>query len=351
MGRGGGGGGGHHSMGGGSMGHHSMGGGSMGNHSSFGGSRSGSFGGGPSGGFGGPRPNSHRPMGGPVIYTRPHYGRVYTRPVGGTGCGCLGCGAYFPVCLVILLIILIICSATGNTTVGGGYLIEDSVADDYAKQIYEEEFGNAADGTVLLITETENWKDEYETFACGSDAEPLIRQYKDEFWNLFDDNYQDDVARQITATLYEVVQSMSENGETAISDSDLDYRGQKFIEDNINAFDSEGTLADAMEDFYDSTGIRLYVIAEKYDSFAGDLGAKPESGTDFTTVFIVLIVATAVVLVVYLLFKWWKAKKKQKNIEDENTIKILNTPLETFGDTDLKQTAAKYDSNDDSTNS
>lgn len=155
----------------------------------------------------------------------------------------------------------------GNSRSNGVSVIEDSVADQYAKQIYEEEFGNATDGAVLLITETENWKEEYETFACGSAAEPLIRQYIDEFWTLFDENYQDDVARQITATLYEVVRLMSENGETAISDSDLDYRGQKFIEDNINAFDSEGTLADAMEDFYESTGIRLYVIAEKYDSY------------------------------------------------------------------------------------
>ena len=339
MGRAGGGGGGHHSASHGSMGHHSS-------HSSFGGGHS-SFGGGHPGVGGGPRgPVGGGPRGprGPVYYSRPYRTHIYTRPIGGTGCGCMGCGSYFPVFLVILLILLIICSTTGNTTIGGGYLIDDSIADQYAEEIYQDEFKGAADGAVLLIAEAENWEDEYDTFACGSDAEKLLRAYKDDFWTKYDTFYDDDVARQLSSTLYAIVDLMERDGAEAISDSDLSYKGQNYIEDNVNAFDSFNELAKSLEYFYDCTGIRLFVVSANYNTFGPDYGAKPESGTDFTTVFIVLIVAIAVVLLVYILYKWWKARKKQKNIEDENTIKILNTPLETFGDTDLKDTAAKYDS-------
>lgn len=44
-------------------------------------------------------------------------------------------------------------------------------------------------------------------------------------------------------------------------------------------------------------------------------------------------IVLGVVVILIVLFQWWKAKKRQRNIEDENTKEILNTPLETFNDT------------------
>ena len=57
--------------------------------------------------------------------------------------------------------------------------------------------------------------------------------------------------------------------------------------------------------------------------------------------------AAAVVLVVVLLYKWWKRAKEQKNREAEQAQKILNTPLETFGDLDAEERAKKYEGDSD----
>ena len=49
-----------------------------------------------------------------------------------------------------------------------------------------------------------------------------------------------------------------------------------------------------------------------------------------------------VVLLVALLYSWWKKAKKQKNLEAEQTKKILETDLNTFEDNELKDLENKY---------
>ena len=49
-------------------------------------------------------------------------------------------------------------------------------------------------------------------------------------------------------------------------------------------------------------------------------------------------------MVLFLLFfNWWKKAKAQKNLEDQKTAEILNTPLETFGDSEAEDLAKKYE--------
>ena len=62
----------------------------------------------------------------------------------------------------------------------------------------------------------------------------------------------------------------------------------------------------------------------------------------------VLIVA-GILLILVLLFFWWKRKQEQKNLEAEQTERILNQPLETIGDTDdaASRLAQQYEDNDD----
>lgn len=45
-----------------------------------------------------------------------------------------------------------------------------------------------------------------------------------------------------------------------------------------------------------------------------------------------LLFLAAIIVIIIILFKFWKAKKAQKNIEDENTRAILETPLEEIHD-------------------
>ena len=60
-------------------------------------------------------------------------------------------------------------------------------------------------------------------------------------------------------------------------------------------------------------------------------------------VFIVL----GVLLILLLLFLWWRKAKQQKNLEAEQTEKMLNIPLETSGDSELEELADKYKDDED----
>lgn len=60
----------------------------------------------------------------------------------------------------------------------------------------------------------------------------------------------------------------------------------------------------------------------------------------------VLIVISFVILVL-ILFSWWKKAKKQKNLEAKQMEDILNTPLDSFGDTEAEELASKYEDIED----
>ena len=51
----------------------------------------------------------------------------------------------------------------------------------------------------------------------------------------------------------------------------------------------------------------------------------------------------AVLAIIIIAFIWWSRAKKQKNLEAERTERILNTPLETFGDKNVDDLKGKYD--------
>ncbi len=56
-----------------------------------------------------------------------------------------------------------------------------------------------------------------------------------------------------------------------------------------------------------------------------------------------VLIVLGVIVVVVILFFWWKNVKKQKNLEAEQTEKILNTPLERFSDREAEDLKDKYD--------
>lgn len=55
----------------------------------------------------------------------------------------------------------------------------------------------------------------------------------------------------------------------------------------------------------------------------------------------------AALAILIIAFAWWSKAKKQKNKEAEQTERILNTPLETFGDKDFEDLKDKYDDKGD----
>ena len=64
---------------------------------------------------------------------------------------------------------------------------------------------------------------------------------------------------------------------------------------------------------------------------------------DNRPVWIAIIVVAGVVLLAYLSFTWWQRKQAQKNLEAEQTERILNQTLDTFGDDEAARLAKQYE--------
>lgn len=54
------------------------------------------------------------------------------------------------------------------------------------------------------------------------------------------------------------------------------------------------------------------------------------------------IIGLVVIIIILIIFKWWKAAKAQKNKEQEDLERVLNTPLQTFGSSSMDDLTNKY---------
>lgn len=330
MGRGGGGGG--FSGGGGgrsSGGFHSSG---RSSHSGRSGGRSGG------GGFGGPRPP--RPPRGPRVVHHFHYGPrrtvVYS---GGGGGGGVGCASV----MIVLVLVIILLASFSALSGRESNVINGDVVEQYAVDVCQEQFNENDYGAVFVIAVGNTPDDEYIFCTYRKNVADIMDDYVDYFYDAYDEYYQDDVGKQVGLAL-------SKTAERIVRDGVEPYRGQSFsnkaYKDELDYFTTVTTLRDGMEEFYDATGIQMYVLVTEYKSFYKDYTSSTASNVLSNIIKVVLICVTVVVVLV-IAFRFWKAKKKQKNIEDENTAKILNTPLESFGDVELDDLQKKYDSADE----
>ena len=77
-----------------------------------------------------------------------------------------------------------------------------------------------------------------------------------------------------------------------------------------------------------------------------------EAGERIMTVtrspWIAVWIVIGVLAVIVIAFVWWRSYQKQRNLEDEQTRKILETPLETFGNSEAEELAKKYESDGNS---
>jgi uncharacterized membrane protein len=58
---------------------------------------------------------------------------------------------------------------------------------------------------------------------------------------------------------------------------------------------------------------------------------------------IIVLVVLGITVLVIILFAWWRQIKKQKNLEAEQTERILSTPIEKFSDAEAENLTKKYD--------
>lgn len=315
--------------------HHSGGGSSFGG-SSFGGS---SFHGGGGGGHSGgprrppewerrPRYNDygprHRSYGpryrdyGPGMPPPPPPRRRY---YGGSSGGC----GFF----VVILIVLVIMGFMSLFS-GGSGTVTDTNLSEYAEQQYQKIFNGREDCLLIVLDDKDNGQIKY-----GAKTNSILDYYNNTLWDTYDRHYNDDLGIQLKGMFMDTADKIVADGvEPLKPDKGFDSHCYR---DDINWVDTKGNLQDGAKYFYEKTGIQAYVLLVKQKTIAK--ATNKSSG-----VLKVFIIAIAAIVVLLIAFMWWKKKTAQKNKEQEDLERTLNTPLETFG-SETSDLEKKYDDN------
>lgn len=103
-------------------------------------------------------------------------------------------------------------------------------------------------------------------------------------------------------------------------------------------FDNE-----ARDIFFDYLDSYYYSDLDTSDFFSETFEDTGERMMDVTvSPIVIIVVAVVIVIVIAILFSWWNKAKAQKNLEAEQTERILNTPMENLGSVDTSDLEKKY---------
>lgn len=251
--------------------------------------------------------------------TRPGYNAA-PRPAGGSPAGCLS----FIIIMFIVMIFMI-----GAAAFGGGTMTDNNLA-EYSENQYKDIFSGREDCMLMVITDEDNGQ-----VVSGVKTYGIMDEYRDVLIANYKSNYQDDLGIQIRDMFYDTIADMEQNGGVKPIKSDSSFTSNCF-KDNLNWVDTKANLIDGAEAFYNETGIQPYILFVKEKTVV-------KATNKSTGVLKVLIIAVAVIIVISILFTWWKKRVAQKNKEQEDLEHILNTPLETFGTTEMQDLEAKYE--------
>ena len=88
-------------------------------------------------------------------------------------------------------------------------------------------------------------------------------------------------------------------------------------------------LLDYLEHFYYQADLtEAQVFSNTFNSTGQRIMYRP---ADNRPIWITIIIVVGVLLLAFLLFRWWKRRQEQKNLEAEQTERILGQSLDTFG--------------------
>ncbi len=269
-------------------------------------------------------------------HTGPNVGVTRTTTSGTSSSSDGGCGCLVVLGIALILMFILIAMGNGGFTISNSTEVDEEVLQAYAEDAYIEEFGSK-EGYMLVICSADGETDVSCSKYRGSEIVGIMDNYDDEFWQAYTVNFSQDLGLQLGESLSDVAKLMRNDGVKPISGGSFD---RSFFKDELDWVDSESHLRKGAEEFFEASGIQVRIRLVDYNDIKGDY---IETTNTFTQVLKVLVIGVVIVIVIVLLINWWKARKKQKNIEDENAIKILNTPLESFGDKELAETMEKYD--------
>lgn len=316
----------------------SSGGGSFGGSRSSGGHRGGSFGGGSRGGYtggssfgGSSRPvgrGPSRPMGGPVYGAgRPGYGAPPPRGGGFYRRPPRRRRSFFSLLVNIALVLALLMAfavISGALAGDGGSITASTVT--------REKLPASA------VTTTDYYEDHIGWVESGSRLESGMKHFFS--------------STGVQPYLY-LTETVNGNGYP--SDSEMESFANALYDE---LFTDEGHLLVVFQEYQENGNYLAWCVAGKqaktvFDSEARDIFfdyldhyyvSDLDTSDFFSTVFektadrmmevtqspiVKIVVVLGVVAVLLILFTWWKKAKQQKNLEAEQTERILNTPLDT----------------------
>ena len=253
--------------------------------------------------------------------------------------------SYIVVMIFICVLLGIIFSAAGggmNSFSGNQYssnTIDEDVVFAQAQEYYGKHFDDE-NHVLLYYVYLEEAEADTAVMIVGDNAYTIFDdKMQDRFWNIYDGYYYGDyseaewLGNSFEDMAYEMRYSISNNKPF----NSLCY------EDNLKwiKMADKNDLVDGFRAFYNATGIQAYVVLVDYATLPGVVISTGNNSTVLKT----LIIAVAVIIVLIILYRWWKKKQQKKKEEAERTERILNTPLEKFGTSEVDDLMNKYDDN------
>ncbi|MDD2213859.1 MAG: hypothetical protein PHR21_04880 [Oscillospiraceae bacterium] len=345
-----GGGGGGRSFGGGggrSFGGRSGGGGRAGGGFGGGGRAGGGFGG---GGFGGPRPGGggFGPMWGGPGWFGPGFGGPRYRRNNGCGCGTLGCSTVLGAVIIFVVAISIIFAAMGSgfSAVSAGSGSSSSITRSTVKR---EPLPAGSVNETGYYTDELDWVKNVTTLESGMKSfyqATGVQPYLYITDNLDGEHYPTDTQAETFANgLYDSLFTDEAHSLLIF----FEYNGE-YHTWYINGTQAKTVLdQEAMDILLDYVDRYYYESSLTEDEMFSK--AYQQAGKRIMTVtrspWIPVLVVAGIIIILAFAYYWWKKSKEKKAEQDKRTEEILNTPLESFGDSQAEDLAKKYQNKSD----
>ncbi|MCM1467344.1 MAG: hypothetical protein NC086_04290 [Alistipes sp.] len=310
-----------------------------GNFNNFGPGPQSNHGPGPNFGPGGPYYAPHPP--------RPPRTHIYYSG-GARPRGCLDSILSYMVTLIIICVILAFIYGsmrTSNSSYGNQYGsntiegIDEDVVFKKAQKYYSENFGNDENYVLLYYAYLEKSEEDTAIMIIGDEAVKVFDDnMQDRFWDIYDGYYYDNEKYSDAEWLGYSFRDIAYEMRNSIS-NDKPFN-RRCWEDKLEwiKMADENKLVDGLRAFYDASGIQAWVVLVDYSTLLDDVVEREKTKR-------IGIIAIAVIIIVIIFFIWWKKKQKRKKEEADQQERILNTPLEKFGTSEVDDLMNKYDDN------
>lgn len=222
-------------------------------------------------------------------------------------------------------------------------VIDEAVVYEAAQNYYDQNFTDENHALLYYVYLEETETDGAYLIIGDNVTKVFDDRMQDEFWTIYDDYYFSDVteAEWLAYTFEDMADVIASERGSINNEKGFN---KSCYEDNLKWIGSAGknTVVNGMKEFYDKTGIQPFVVLIAYEDLPGVVISTGNNSTVLKT----LIIGIVIVVVLVILFKWWKKVQQRKKEEAETTERMLNTPLETFGNTEdkaLNDLIDKYD--------